>query len=90
VLFFRNFLECLCNFLFERFIRTRRKLGKQTIEIFNQLKAVYNDQATSYAATVACKVALFINGRESTEDDTRQSPPITGVTQDNIEAEIKR
>ena len=46
------------------------KLGKQTIEIFNQLKAVYNDQALSYA-TVARWVALFINGRESTEDDTR-------------------
>jgi hypothetical protein len=63
-------MKCLCNFHFERFIRTQYKLGKQTIEILNQLKAIYNDQAPSYA-TVARWVALFINGRESTEDDTR-------------------
>ena len=34
---------------FRFYIRTQYKLGKQTIEIFNQLKTIYNDQAPSYA-----------------------------------------
>jgi hypothetical protein len=89
VLLFRNFLGCLCNLLFERFIRTQNKLWKQTIEILKKLKAVYNDQAPSYA-TVARWVALFKNGRESIEDDPRPGRPITGVTQDNNETEIKK
>jgi hypothetical protein len=61
-----NFLGGLCNFLFERFIRTQYKLRIQTIEIFNPLKAAYNDQRPSYA-TVARLIALFKNGRESIE-----------------------
>ena len=55
--------------------------------IFNQLKAVYNDRALS---TGAHRVALFKNGRKSIEDDPRSGRPITGVTQDNNEAEIKK
>ncbi len=62
-LFFTNFWECLCNLLFERFSKTQNKLGKQTIEIINKQKVVYNDQTPSYA-TGACWVALFKNGRE--------------------------
>jgi len=73
------------NVNFRFYIKTQYKLGKQAIEIFNQLKAVYNDQAPSYA-TVARWVALFKNGRESIEDDPRSGRPITGVTQDNIDA----
>jgi hypothetical protein len=42
--------------------RTQFKFGKQIIEIFNKLKADYNDQALTYA-TVARWVALFKNGR---------------------------
>jgi hypothetical protein len=52
------------NVNFRFYIKTQYKLGKQAIEIFNQLKSIYNDQAPSYA-TVARWVTLFINGRES-------------------------
>jgi hypothetical protein len=89
VLFFRNFSGSRCNLLFERFIITQYKLEKQTIEIFNQLKAVYNEQAPSYN-TVAHRGALFINGRESIADDTRSGRPITGVIKTKFEGEIKR
>ena len=61
------------NVNFRFYIKTQYKLGKQAIEIFNQLKAVYNDQAPSYA-TVARWVTLFKNGRESIEDDPRSGP----------------
>jgi len=37
MLLFRNFLGCLCNLLYEKDIITQNKLGKQTIENFNQL-----------------------------------------------------
>ena len=40
------------NVNFRFFIKTQYRLGKQTIEIFNELKTIYNDQATSHA-TVA-------------------------------------
>ena len=71
------------NVNFRFYIKTQYKLGKQAIEIFNQLKAVYNDQAPSYA-TVARWVALFKNGRESIEEGSRLG--YLGVTQDNIES----
>ena len=73
---------------FRFYIKTQYKLGKQATEIFNQLKTIYNDQALSYA-TVARWVTLFKNGRESIEDDPRSGRPITGFTQDNIEAVSK-
>ena len=76
------------NVNFRFYIKTQYKLGKQAFEIFNQLKAVYNDQAPSYA-TVARWVALFKNGRESIEDDPRLGHQITGFTQTNIEAVSK-
>jgi hypothetical protein len=75
--------------LFERFIKIQFKLGNQTIEIFNEIKVVYNDQAPSYA-TEARWVALFKNCRQSIEDEPAQAAQLQGVTQDNIEAEIKR
>ena len=74
------------NFWF--FIKTQYKLGKQTIENFNHLKSVYSDQSHPYA-TGACWVSLFINGRESIEDDPRSGRQITGFTQENIEAVSK-
>ena len=73
---------------FRFYIKTQYKLGKQTIEIFNQLKAIYNDQSPSYA-TVARWVALFLNSRESIEDEPRSGHQITGFTQNNIEAVSK-
>jgi len=76
------------NVNFRFYIKTQYRLGKQTIEFFNELKTIYNDQAPSYA-TVARWVTLFKDGRESIEDDPRSGRPITGVTQDNIEAVSK-
>ncbi len=58
-------------------------------KIFNQQKAVYNDQTPLYA-TVARWVTLFKNDRQSIEDDTRSGRQITGFTKDNIEGKIKR
>ena len=46
------------------YIKTQYRLGKQTIEILYDLKTFYN-------ATVAHLTALFKNGRESIEDDSR-------------------
>ena len=40
------------NVNFRFFIKTQYRLGIQTIEIFYELKTIYNDQAPSYA-TVA-------------------------------------
>ena len=40
------------NVNFRFFIKTQYRLGKQTIEIFNELKTIYNDQEPSHA-TVA-------------------------------------
>ena len=77
------------NVNFRFYIKTQYKLGKQAIEIFNQLKAVYNDQAPSYA-TVARWVALYISGRKSAKDETRSSRAITGVIKTKLECEIKR
>ena len=76
------------NECFRFYIKTEFKLGIKPIEIFNNLKAVYNDQAPSYS-TVARWVAVFKDGKESIKDDPRSGRPITGITQDNIEAEIK-
>jgi hypothetical protein len=73
---------------FRFYIKTEFKLGKQTMEIFKQLKVIYYDQAPSYA-TVARWVALFINNRESIEDDSHSGRPIKGVTQDKFEAVSK-
>jgi hypothetical protein len=89
VLLFRNFLGCLCNFLFEKYIITQYKFIKQTIENFNQLKFVYNDKVLSYS-TGAHWGALFKNGRESIEDEPRSGRPVTGVIKTKFEAEIKR
>ena len=86
---FRNFLGCLCNFLFEKYVITQYKFRKQTIENFNQLKVVYNDKAFSYC-TGAHWVALLKNRRESIEDEPRSGRPITGVIKTKFEAEIKR
>jgi hypothetical protein len=46
------------NVNFRFYIKTQYKLRKQAIEIFNQLKAVYNDHAPLYA-TGARWVAFF-------------------------------
>jgi histone-lysine N-methyltransferase SETMAR len=73
------------NEYFRFYIKTQYKLGIKPIEIFTNLKAVYNDQAPSYS-TVARWVAVFKDGKESIEDDPRSGRPITGITQDNIEA----
>ena len=51
-------------------VELKNNLGKQTIEIINHLKSIYNDRTPAYAI-VAYWVALFKNGRELTEDDTR-------------------
>jgi hypothetical protein len=37
------------NVNFRFYTKIQYKLGKQTIEISNQLKTIYNDQASSYA-----------------------------------------
>jgi len=49
---------------FRFFIKTQSKLGKQTIEIFNDLKAVYNDEEPLYSS-VSRWVVLFKNDRTS-------------------------
>jgi [histone H3]-lysine36 N-dimethyltransferase SETMAR len=73
---------------FRFYIKTEFKLGKQTMEIFKQLKVIYYDQAPSYA-TVARWVALFKNGRKSIEDESHSGRLIKGVTQDKFEAVSK-
>ena len=64
--------------LFEQFIKIQFKLGNQTIEILNEKKVVYNDQAPSYA-TGARWVALFKNGRQSIEDEPAQAAQLQGL-----------
>ena len=78
MLFFMVFLGTLCNLLFERFIKIQFKLGNQPIEIFNEIKVVYNDQAPIYA-TVDGWVALFKKGRQSIEDDPTEAAQLQGL-----------
>ena len=65
--------------LYKNWIQVRNKTDRDL------QKAVYNDQAPSYS-TVARWVAVFKDGKESIKDDPRSGRPITGITQDNIEA----
>jgi len=81
-------MENIKNENFRFYIKAQSKLGKTTIEIFNDLKAAYNDQAPSYS-TVASWVALYKIWRESIEDDSRSGRPITNVTQTTLKLFVR-
>jgi histone-lysine N-methyltransferase SETMAR len=75
--------EKMENFQFRAYIKTRALLGIKAIDIFNELQLAYPTHAPQYNC-VAKWARLFIDGRQSLEDDPRPGRPITALTLQNI------
>jgi transposase len=66
------------------YIKTRLLLDLTTTQVHNELTAVYGQDVVSYS-TVSPWIQRFSNERESLEDNPRSGPPLSAVTQQNID-----
>ena len=69
---------------FRFYIKVRTALGIQPTTIYDELSAVFGDEAPSFRS-VARWSKWFREGREEIEDEARPGRPITETTSENIE-----
>lgn len=71
--------------VYRAYILVRQKMGKPPMEIFNDLKLAYQEDAPSYM-TVCRWVTRFKDGSDDIEDEERPGRPITATTPSDIKA----
>ncbi|CAF2872855.1 unnamed protein product [Rotaria sp. Silwood2] len=67
------------------YVKTCWLLGLNAIQMHDELTAAYGQGVVSYS-TATHLIDRFSSGRESLEDNPRNSRPITVITKQNIDA----